>query len=94
MEYFSVVQSPEEDQEGVGLYRVQCPPTQPISGLNPIVPLTEVVHAIELIPIFDTKIPGIEITSETCLDAYQQYYLNSFSDKETYNVFRGFENDL
>ena len=89
-----MVQSPEEDQEGVGLYRVQRPPAQPVPGLNPIVPLTEVVHAIELIPIFDTKIPGIEITSETCLDAYQQYYLNSFADKETYNVFRGFENDL
>jgi len=71
---------------------VQRPAAQPTLGLNPIIPLTEVVHAVELIPVFNTKIPGVKITSKTCLDAYQQYYMNSFADKETYNVFRGFEN--
>lgn len=76
------------------IYKVQHPAAQPTSRLNLIILLTEVVHMFKLIPIFDTKIPGTKITSATCLDVYQQYYMNSFADKETYNVFHSCENQI
>lgn len=65
----SVLKSPKEDQEGVGLYRVRCHPTQAAWSLNVIVPLTEVAHALELVLVFDSKIPGIEISNKMCLHA-------------------------
>lgn len=51
-----------------------------------MVPLTDIAHAVELVPVFDTAIPGIEASKDSCLEAYEQYYVNSFADKETFNV--------
>jgi hypothetical protein len=48
--------------------------------------MTDVVQPVELIPVFETKVPGVEVSSENCLHAYDQYYVNSFADKETFNV--------
>ena len=51
-----------------------------------VIPVTNVVHALELVPMFDTQIPEVELSSTTCLDAYYEYYVNSFADKETYHA--------
>jgi hypothetical protein len=51
-----------------------------------VIPVTEVVYALELVPVFDTRIPEIELSSATCLDAYHEYYVNSFADKETHHA--------
>ena len=51
-----------------------------------VVPLTDIVHAMELVPMFETAISGIELSKDSCLEAYEQYYLNSFADKESFNV--------
>jgi hypothetical protein len=48
--------------------------------------MTDVVQPVELIPVFETKVPGVEVSSGNCLHAYNQYYVNSFADKETFNV--------
>ena len=88
IEFFGVVANPMDDQEGVGLYRVQCPPsTEDIPSIYcAVVSMTDVVQLVELIPVFETKISGAEVSSENCLHTYQEYYVNSFADKQTYNV--------
>ena len=89
VEYFALVSRPEDDHAGVGMYRVQCPPsdTAPDHSLYcSIVSLTSVLHALELIPVYATKLPNVQVSSATCLDAYKQYYINCFADKETFHV--------
>ena len=86
VDLFTVVANPADDQEGVELYRVQCPHLTEDISCCVIIPMTDVVHPVELILVFETKIPGVEILSENCLDAYDQYYVNSFADKKTFNV--------
>lgn len=85
MEYFQVVAGPEDDHEGVSMYRVQRPmhPEHP-PLFCPVVPLTSVLHTLELVPVFSTKLAGVQVSSKSCLDVYQQYYVNCFADKETY----------
>jgi hypothetical protein len=90
IDFFTVVANPADDREGVGLYRVQRPRPTANTGINvtccAVVPMTDVVQPVELIPVFETKVPGVEVSSENCLHAYDQYYVNSFADKETFNV--------
>lgn len=89
VEYFTVVAGPEDDSTGVGMYRVQRPaPSEHPSIFYGVVPLTSVVHALELVPVFSTQRRGIEVSSTTCLDAFEQYYINCFADKETYHVLQ------
>lgn len=81
---------PLADREGVGLYRVQRPPANSFangpSSSYAVVSLMNVVHAVELIPVYETAIPGIDISKDSCLEAYEQYYVNTFADKESFNV--------
>ncbi|KAI6101497.1 hypothetical protein EDD16DRAFT_1525911 [Pisolithus croceorrhizus] len=88
VEYFTVCADPMADREGVGLYRVQRPPINNVaaspSSYYAVVPLTDIVHAVELVPVFETSITGINPSKESCLKAYEQYYVNSFADKEIF----------
>ena len=80
----------QSDQEGVGLYRVRCPPADSLAtgplGSYAVVLLMDIVHVMELVPVFETVISGIELSKDLCLEAYEQYYLNSFTDKESFNM--------
>lgn len=94
IEYFTVTSSPDDAQDGVGLYRVQRPPTDGVEATSKwfaVVPVTEVVHALELLPVFDTRIPEVELSSATCLDAFREYYVNSFADKETHHALTSYK---
>jgi hypothetical protein len=90
VEYLTPCSTPEGDPECVGLYRVRRPPpvssTADVSNFYAVVPLTAIVHAVELVPVFDTVIPDVNVSKVSCLVAYQEYYVNSFADKETFNV--------
>ena len=88
VEFFTAVANPSDDREGVGLYRVRRPPSTEdnCTVFRAVLPLTDVVQSVELIPVYETKLPGVEVSSENCLQAYDEYYVNSFSDKETFNV--------
>lgn len=89
VEYFTVVAGPEDDSTGVGMYRVQRPaPSKHPSIFYGVVSLTSIVHSLELVPVFSTQHPGIEVSSATCLDAFEQYYINCFVDKEMYHVLQ------
>ncbi|KAI6022658.1 hypothetical protein EDC04DRAFT_2936511 [Pisolithus marmoratus] len=90
VEYFTVCADPMANREGMGLYRVQHPPTNNVtaspSSYYAVVPLTDIVHAVELVLVFETSITRINPSKESCLEAYEQYYVNSFADKESFNV--------
>ena len=69
----------------VGLYQVER--VDPLNSLHAgIVPLTEVVRLLDLIPIFDTAFSNIPPSSNTCMEGYACYYLNTFADKDTFHA--------
>ncbi|KIJ06479.1 hypothetical protein PAXINDRAFT_20331 [Paxillus involutus ATCC 200175] len=82
--FFRVVELPAQHLS-VGLHRVQRMDSRE-ERASGIIPVTEVVHAVELVPVFSTVRPDVAASSETCMEAYDQYFLNTFSDKETYHV--------
>ncbi|KAG1758484.1 hypothetical protein EDD22DRAFT_783840, partial [Suillus occidentalis] len=51
-----------------------------------VVLLTDVTHAVELIPEYGNKVDG-KISSATCLESYDRFFLNNFTDKESYHTF-------
>lgn len=51
--------------------------------MGAIISLLDVIHAVELIPKFGV-VARREVTSETCLELYDEFYINNFTDKEWY----------
>ncbi|KAG1842345.1 hypothetical protein F4604DRAFT_1689986 [Suillus subluteus] len=85
---FEIVAQPQDDP-AVFMYRVK---RQFVTGpdgtrvrAGMIFPLVDVTHAIELIPVYDVR-ANRGITSATCLELYDTFYLNNFSDKEWYHL--------
>ena len=72
-------------RSSVGLYEVER--VDPMMGrATGIVPLTDVVRAVDLVPVFDTAFPHVPSSSNTCMEGYARYYLNTFVDKETFHA--------
>jgi hypothetical protein len=90
IEYFNVVRG-RDDADGVGMYRVHRPPSDGGHTSNMVIPVMHVVHTLELVPVFHTRIPEVEVSSATCLDAYREYYVNSFADKEIHHIMSAYE---
>jgi len=53
------------------------------SRVGAIISLLDVIHAVELIPRYGVA-ANRDITSETSLELYDDFYLNNFADKEWY----------
>ncbi|KAG1742146.1 hypothetical protein EDB19DRAFT_1894975 [Suillus lakei] len=51
-----------------------------------VVRLTDVTLAVELIPCFSEKVAS-DVSSATCLEHYERFFLNNFADKESYHTF-------
>ncbi|KAG2043528.1 hypothetical protein BDR03DRAFT_851704, partial [Suillus americanus] len=51
-----------------------------------VVSLTDVTHAVKLIPEYGNKVDE-KISSATSLESYDRFFLNSFTDKESYHTF-------
>ncbi|KAG2100377.1 uncharacterized protein F5147DRAFT_747111 [Suillus discolor] len=51
-----------------------------------VISLTDVTHAVKLIPEYGNKVDA-KISSATCLESYDRFFLNSFADKESYHTF-------
>ena len=66
----------------IGLYQVERVSTGLATG---IVPLTEVVRVLDLVPVFETQFHNVPRSSKTCMEGYQRYYLNTLVDKETFH---------
>ena len=70
----------------VGLYQVECV-LNPMAGyVEGIIPLTVVVCALDLMPVFNTAFSDIAPSRQACMEGYTRYYVNTFVDKETFHV--------
>ena len=60
-----------------------------ITRVGTIVPIDWVSHALDLVPVFGSgKVPA-NVTSATSQELYDVFFLNHFTDKETYNMLHG-----
>ncbi|KAG0691712.1 hypothetical protein DFH29DRAFT_819115, partial [Suillus ampliporus] len=66
-------------------WRFQTRPDGTRVRVGTIVPLINVIHAIELIPVYGGRL-NCDVTSVMSLELYDMFYLNSFSDKEWYHT--------
>ncbi|KAG1848559.1 hypothetical protein DFJ58DRAFT_842935 [Suillus subalutaceus] len=84
---FSIVKTPEdlEDTRLWKLERVYAPATQPKTRTGFVIPITEVTHAAELVPVYGEKVDH-SLTSATSQEHYDHFYLNRYADKEMYNA--------
>lgn len=72
-------------QSSVGLYQVER--VDPTMGhATGVVLLTDVAQAVDLVPVFNSAFPHITSSSKTCMEGYASYYLNTFTDKETFHA--------
>ncbi|KAG1853234.1 hypothetical protein C8R48DRAFT_749657 [Suillus tomentosus] len=51
-----------------------------------VVRLTDATHAVELIPEYGEAVEK-SMTSATCSESYERFFLNNFADKESYHAF-------
>ncbi|KAG1862924.1 hypothetical protein C8R48DRAFT_603235 [Suillus tomentosus] len=88
VQLFEVTALPEAEPH-IAMYRVRCSfytaPDGSRTRIGKIVRLVDVTHAVELIPIYGTTLDR-SVTSVTSLERYDDFYLNSFSDKEWYHT--------
>jgi hypothetical protein len=88
VQLFEVIARPQDDP-AVMMFRVKRQfATGPDGGrvrVGTIVPMVDVTHAIELIPVYGERADR-SVTSSTSLEHYDTFYLNSFSDKEWYHT--------
>ncbi|KAG2036264.1 hypothetical protein BDR03DRAFT_1056640 [Suillus americanus] len=84
---FRIVKTPEdlEDTQLWKLERVYAPATQPKTRTGFVIPITEVTHAAELVPVYREKVDR-SLTSATSQEHYDHFYLNRYADKEMYNA--------
>ncbi|KAG2352440.1 hypothetical protein BDR07DRAFT_1384263 [Suillus spraguei] len=83
---FHIVKTPEdlEDTQLWKLERVYAPATQPKTRTGFVIPIMEVTHAAELVPVYREKVDR-SLTSATSQEHYDHFYLNRYADKEMRN---------
>ena len=73
------------DQPEVGMYTAcRMFVDNPDGGrfrVGAIISLLDVIHAVELIPKYGAAV-NHKVTLATCLELYNEFYLNNFLDKE------------
>ncbi|KAG2361131.1 hypothetical protein BDR07DRAFT_1486222 [Suillus spraguei] len=84
---FYIVKTPKdlEDTQLWKLERVYAPATQPKTRTRFVIPIMEVTHAAELVPVYREKV-DCSLTSATSQEHYDHLYLNRYADKEMYNA--------
>jgi len=58
--------------------------------LGDIIPLDSVRQVVQLIPKFGSVVPQ-EMTHDNCLDVSQEFFINSFADKETFHAMLSYQ---
>ncbi|KAG2056873.1 hypothetical protein BDR06DRAFT_1039624, partial [Suillus hirtellus] len=88
VQLFKVVARPQDDV-GVMMFcikhRFVTGPDGTQVQVGMIIPLLDVTHAIELIPVYGDR-ANHAVDSSTCLESYDTFYLNNFFDKEWYHT--------
>ena len=82
--YFHVLPL-DAGRHSVGLHQVER--VHPSTGCTMgIVAITEVVRALDLVPVFSTAFLDVPPSSKMCMEGYTHYYLNTFTDKEMFHA--------
>ncbi|KAG2029520.1 hypothetical protein BDR03DRAFT_880521 [Suillus americanus] len=81
-----VVPGPEPS---TGMWKVrqsynQYPSQEGVIRRGSIIPLTDITHAVEIIPVYQGPL-GKEVNSGNSLEVFDDYFLNNFTDKELYH---------
>ncbi|KAF8834237.1 hypothetical protein BDN67DRAFT_915355, partial [Paxillus ammoniavirescens] len=63
---------------------------QTVVRLGGVVPLTNVSHPVELIPIYGMSV-NCTVTAEMSVEIYNHFYLNDFTDKEMYHMLQNLD---
>ncbi|KIJ64110.1 hypothetical protein HYDPIDRAFT_91168 [Hydnomerulius pinastri MD-312] len=63
---------------------------QTVVRLGGVIPLTDVSHPVELIPVYGVSLDRT-VTAETSLEIYNRFYLNDFTDKEMYHMLQNLD---
>ncbi|KIM54331.1 hypothetical protein SCLCIDRAFT_31196 [Scleroderma citrinum Foug A] len=86
VQHFTFTGTPA-DHPDVGMFSLRrkfvSNPDSSLCRVSSIVLMLDVVHAVELIPKYGASARR-DVTLETCLEVYDDFYLNNFSDKEWY----------
>ncbi|KAG0693787.1 hypothetical protein DFH29DRAFT_985410 [Suillus ampliporus] len=89
VQFFRFISSPNERPE-LMMWTVECAYTQDENGNchreGAVMRVTDVTHAVELIPVYGEAV-GNGVSSTTCLETYERFFLNNFADKESYHTF-------
>ncbi|KAI6169072.1 hypothetical protein EDD17DRAFT_1810984 [Pisolithus thermaeus] len=85
---FAFVATPSQQLE-VGMYTICHMFIENADGsrcqVGTIIPILDILHAVELVPRYGVSADR-DVTTETSLEVYDEFYLNSFSSKEFYYV--------
>ncbi|KAG0692649.1 hypothetical protein DFH29DRAFT_817299 [Suillus ampliporus] len=89
VQYFHFVSSPDERPK-LAMWTVECAYSHEENGnrhrQGAVVQVTDVTHAVELIPEYGETVNN-RVSSATCLESYDHFFLNNFADKESYHTF-------
>jgi hypothetical protein len=90
VQYYEIVENPG-NQPAISMYmvarRYREGPTGQRMRLGAVIPLTDVTHAVELIPVYGQG-ANRTASAATSMEVYERFYLNNFSDKEVYHSLR------
>ncbi|KIK97443.1 hypothetical protein PAXRUDRAFT_136264, partial [Paxillus rubicundulus Ve08.2h10] len=86
VQFFEVTQLPDDHTR---MYKVKrsyrCGPDGSVIRVGGVIPITEVTHAVELIPVYGRR-HNRAATAEVSLEMYDEFYINNYSDKEWYHT--------
>ncbi|KAG1817122.1 uncharacterized protein BJ212DRAFT_1299292 [Suillus subaureus] len=89
IQFFHFISSPDDHPE-LAMWTMEHAYTQDQDGNRyregAVVRVTDVTHAVELIPVYGEAVAD-GVSSATCLEHYEHFFLNSFTDKESYHTF-------
>ncbi|KAG2122975.1 hypothetical protein BD769DRAFT_1359974 [Suillus cothurnatus] len=89
VQFFRFISSPEDRPE-LAMWTVERAYTQDQNDNRyregAVVRVTDVTHAVELIPVYG-EVVADGVSSATCLEHYERFFLNNFADKESYHTF-------
>ncbi|KAG2346736.1 hypothetical protein BDR05DRAFT_997143 [Suillus weaverae] len=89
VQFFCFISSPDDRPE-LAMWTVECTYMQDENGNHhregAVIRVTNVTHAVELIPDYGEAVAK-GMSSATCLESYDHFFLNNFADKESYHTF-------
>ncbi|KAG1741973.1 hypothetical protein EDB19DRAFT_1895005 [Suillus lakei] len=90
VQYYEIIDNPA-NQPAISMYMVAQKYQEGLAGqrmrLGAVIPLTDVTHAVELIPVYGEG-TNRTVSAVMSMEVYEHFYLNNFSDKEVYHSLR------